>query len=960
MATAEPRGHIRRGLRRQRSGRRIPQGSVSGPELAAAPAPPAEPLPTPRRRGKRHGPSHGTGLAAEAIDGNCVLARDQVTAWYVLPLQRWSFRPPAERSALTGAMTARLSQLAGRRIYIRVTTRPFETWRWAAELDGSIRGRHPVMRGPCPAHPHLSVPGCPSCLPGHAWLDWLGEQQGRIWQWGITERVVFLGVQVANRGGLARLLGGAWDRAAGLEMAGLSAAADQISAVVAGAGLNAAPATTADVQWLVARSYGLHLPAPAATEQNPAPFPYALPVTGPGSAGPADLGQLASVFRWSARPFGRTVLVARADGAAAHVAVLTVAGMTDQDDTGPSPWAQRTDRLGFPAEWMITADVRRREEVAREMRHLVDRIRHQSHHITVEHGQPAPLSLDRQMQAARRIEDESQTGPEAFASRMHAWIRIAVAGETEQQALERARRVAELYAPAITVAHTPGQYALAREFIPGEPLADFGHRRAIETAALAAGMPTASALVGHRHGFPVEVTTSTAARAVMWHPWHGMEKLNHSGLITVTGTLGGGKSSLAGLITYTAVRAGITAVVLDPSGLLDRLCGISEIAPVSLAVNLLDSPPGTLSPYRLIPDPPPLPPSRGRPPEAVRERRERDMAAVVARRALVADILKMLLPARVLDETTEFAISEAVRRAPATMSSSPQQVIAALNSLDRHGLGDRGALLADILEGIAEHPLARLFFPAADGAGGTAIRQGTLLSVLNLRGLVLPGEARPPVERTTEEQLSIPVLHLAAQLVRRMLLDLPRGARKLAVLDEAHALTRDPVGRAQVLELARDSRKNNVCAIVVSQNPSDLIAAGIANLVGTVFAFRTEGEEQGATLDLLGLARGAGHEQRLASLSGQALAGSGATGECLMRDGQGGIEQAQVDLGHNPALLAALDSTPTGRSATGTHLILSTSSGSGPYFVMVTSPFRWPGGRACEAAGSRRARTSGV
>src|SRR6266545_5621774 len=31
-------------------------------------------------------------------------------------------------------------------------------------------------------------------------------------------------------------------------------------------------------------------------------------------------------------------------------------------------------------------------------------------------------------------------------------------------------------------------------------------------------------------------------------------------------------------------------------------------------------------------------------------------------------------------------------------------------------------------------------------------------------------------------------------------------------------------------------------------------------------------------------------------------------------------------------------------------------TGSDPYFVMVTSPFRWPGGRACGAVGSRRAR----
>ena len=125
---------------------------------------------------------------------------------------------------------------------------------------------------------------------------------------------------------------------------------------------------------------------------------------------------------------------------------------------------------------------------------------------------------------------------------------------------------------------------------------------------------------------------------------------------------------------------------------------------------------------------------------------------------------------------------------------------------------------------------------------------------MTLRGLVIPGDDRRPEERTAEEQLSIPVLHLAAQLLRRLLLDLPRSARKAAVLDEAHTLARDAVGRQQLNEMARDTRKNNVLAVYISQNPKDLLAAGIANLVGAAFAFRTEGpEEQAATCSLLGL-----------------------------------------------------------------------------------------------------------
>ena len=96
---------------------------VPGVGTPAARSP--RPISAPRRQARQRDPVRGTGLAAEAIAGNLVFARDQVTAWYVLPPQRWSFRSAAERTALAEAMTTRISKLAGRRIYFRVTTRPF-------------------------------------------------------------------------------------------------------------------------------------------------------------------------------------------------------------------------------------------------------------------------------------------------------------------------------------------------------------------------------------------------------------------------------------------------------------------------------------------------------------------------------------------------------------------------------------------------------------------------------------------------------------------------------------------------------------------------------------------------------------------------------------------------------------------------------------------------------------------
>jgi hypothetical protein len=909
-------------------------GGGQGPGDSLDRASQAGPVPA-RRAGKpvRHrDPVPAAGLATEAVDGHLVITPDRVLAYYKLPPHRWSFRPEDERLAVVAAAAARLSQLIRRRCHLRITSRPFEVWQWAEALDASVRGpfsldgrpARQVMPGPCPRHPdrsHLDAAGrplCPACVPGSTWIDWLQAQQQRLRQWGIADRDVYLGVEVTARGIARRTLGQAWGRAADAERATLAAQAAHVTAAVEGAGIGARPVTPAELQWLYIRSCGLQLPAPLPVSEDPAPFPYAAPAVAPAFADGEELSAYVEDFPWTAEPFGKTVQVTRgADGLTAHVAALTLTAMTAaQDLAADSPWIQRTDRLPFPVEWSVTFDVLDPRRVQQMMARQSDKIKAQYAHIVDEHGQDPPPVMERQMAAVRRIQAEAEN-PEAAGTYVWAWPRMAVAGQTEEQAHQRARLVAELYAPGITVKQPPDQYKVLREFIPGEPLASGANKRFMHAELLMAGAPAASAQVGHRHGFPVGVTSSLACRAVTWHPWHAMEHVNRSGLVTITGGLGGGKSTLAGLLAYMVVRAGIPTTILDPSGMLDRLCGIPALREHALAVNLLESPPGTLCPYSLVPEPRfedfAFDDRGQRVDPAVMERAWQNAcrAAQVQRRALVEDILKMLLPERVLSQPgAEDAIGEAVRVSPASADASPRDVIQALRDLDSHGLADRGPLLAGRLESYAEHPLSRLFFPPPEGAAA-APSAGRLLTVMTLRGLVIPASDRRPEERSVEEQLSIPVLHLAAQLLRRMLLDLPRHARKAAFLDEAHALTRDAVGRQQLNEMARDSRKNNLLACYISQNPKDLLDAGIGNLIGAAFAFRTEGAaELAATCSLLGLPAGKGHEARLAGLSRAALAGGGLTGECLFRDGQGGLEQVQVDLGPDPDLRAALSSTP--------------------------------------------------
>ena len=229
-----------------------------------------------------------------------MITADRVIAWYRVPLQLWSFRPEAERLGLVQAAAARITQLAGRRCYLSVTSRPFEACQWAAAFDGAVRGPADpsdgrpgtVMPGPCHLHPYRSDPGCTACVPGAAWIDWLQDQQRRLRQWNLADRDVYLGVEVTARSAAQRMVGQAWCRIADAERASLEQHAARVTAAVEGAGIGARPVTPAELQWLFIRSCSIGLPAPLPAAQDPRPAPFALPGRGAGRDRPGRAGCL--------------------------------------------------------------------------------------------------------------------------------------------------------------------------------------------------------------------------------------------------------------------------------------------------------------------------------------------------------------------------------------------------------------------------------------------------------------------------------------------------------------------------------------------------------------------------------------------------------------------------------------------------------------------------------------------
>ncbi|MFK8851168.1 ATP-binding protein [Streptomyces sp. Ac-502] len=837
--------------------------------------------------------AYRSGLQLSDVVGNLAVSRSgTVTAWYVAGPQRWSFLSDADRNQLLLAHAQRLAELNGRRIHLRITHRPYPVARWARALDDSV------------INP----------LPG--WDRYLEEEQRKVGRLPLDDKVVYYGVTVGRLSGLGRSTH-RWFAASQREVDALGRDLQTITATMRSAGMTASPADPDDMHWLLTRSLGLGLPAPLDVPPQPDDQWY-----------PEDLAEFTEAAEWSSpEPYTPHIVVTgtRQEPVTRYVSVLSVGRMSLSPipESGASPWLQRLDRLPFPYEVSATFDVREGDVVNKEMRDQLDRIHHQVRHHQ-EHGVDIPHQLARQRQQGLDTEDEVKSaGFAGVSTRTHGWVRIAVAGTTPEQTHDRVSRVQQLYKGQMLIHRPADQYKLAREFIPCEPIANDAYKRRLPVTTLAGALPAASALVGDRIGPNLGYTSGASRRAVMWHPWRSTEVAERSGLTLVVSTLGGGKSTLGGKFAYDSTRMGAPVTVLDPSGPMTRLCTLPELRPFAREIDLMGAEPGTLNPYRVIPDPRPdhFEPEQYRDkPDPVHAAdtayRTAQQSARAQRRTLAVDVLRGLLDHSLRSsEATNKALLMASQRADTSIHSSPYAIIDVLEKLDG-SLAEHGKHLAELLRGAAELPQGQLIFPAVDAGDDHYLTAHHRLVVMSLKGLNLPTAGVPASEWTLDEQYSMPLLYLAGWYAQRSIYDRPMHERKGLLMDEAWALLNVSSGRALVKKTGRDSRKHNARAVVISQDAGELMAADLGNWIDSVFIGRTTGEEaQRAALRLIGIAPGNGYERVLEGLSaprrstGTTMQADYIDREFIFSDGNGGIERITVDLRHRPSLFRALNTT---------------------------------------------------
>lgn len=875
-------------------------------------------------------------LGLRAIHGNLTVTRAATTAWFKLPASSWAFRGDDDRAAELHTTTAAYAKLADKELHLRVTTRPYPVSTWAANL--AAHGPQPPVPGDGQGRWFASRRRLYD-----AWCDRQNAVQAHLNNSRLDSKETYLGV-VLDRSqtgseALNKLSGQASGRAEAKRLAGTR---NQVEGVMTGPGMNARPATSHELEWLVHRSVAPHIPAPEFLEAllHDQPVTQVAPYLGldtPGLVPEADMGQFTDWLTVESAPRSKTAAVtAQRDGYVhtRRVAALAV-GNVDEGLTIPpeDPWLAELEKLPFPVEVSARLRVLPGPDVAKGIERKLKFAQNQQEHHA-EHGLHVPKRLQRQVELAADAEDEVTSGSETAATRVHGTVHLSVGSLDEETTLDRARAVVDLYRQRqVRMHHLPAQAAHLRAFAPGEDEVSGAHTRRMPATMWAASGPTVTATLGDGIGPYLGETTRSSRRPVFWDPF--VTILNENpGLAAVVAKLGGGKSTLIGSIVYQAVLRGIPATLLDPAPPpvnLGALTTMPELVDHAALVNLMEAPAGTLNPFALVPDPD----------LAVVDNRaafDEEMRRAASDRMLLArDIIQMLLPPRDRPEA-EGAVRAAVRQVGGGADASLDQVVDALAGMPDNRANSAAAAVSDI----AGLSMSRLFFgrPEQGGVSGT----DALLTVITMPGLSLPPD-NPEVEPSQEELLAVPLLHLASRLATRRAFNKPQARPAILGLDEMHFLTRWGSGRTLFQRVAHDSRRNRLRVFASAKKPSELLDMDVAALISEAFVGKIEDHDTARdALRLLRVPTDVGYEQAIASLSGQ---GQRASREFIMRDGSGTVDRLRVDLDHNPDLITALSTgrAPTRTPATSSSVPAAAGNPSRPEARPEARPHRY-GGRA--------------
>lgn len=534
------------------------------------------------------------------------------------------------------------------------------------------------------------------------------------------------------------------------------------------------------------------------------------------------------------------------------------------------------DQLPFPVDWALRIervdnDAARRRAL-RAKRNLVGQLEEPG-------GDPAgpATSLSSAVEAVDEHRSRLEANPALPAFRATTIVALAHRHldvlERQAGVLESTFRAAEhnFYRP------TGAQLDCFTAMLPGSPAPPIVNEYAQDLLpdGLASAMPFAGSGVGDPEGMLLGRSLDTRyPQPVLLDPAHGPRDLNRSGSLAAVGELGSGKSFLAKTLAYNTVAMGGQVVVVDRTDTAEYTRLAPVIAGTSQVVEITDGAAVCLDPFRVF-----------------------DCDELRLRYGVGFITLLTATPPGSAAGTHCHRAAQAVLDAARETGETPR-----LGGIVEHldAAGGPASEVADRLRALSDISYGRLVF----GDTGPPVDLDADYVCFHVPGLRLPRRNATRDDLLPEELLGQAVLYLVAAFSRRVLFRHPDRFAAL-LLDEAHALTANPQGRALVADLIRDGRKHYAAVWAFSQLPTDLGGdpgeESLDALLGYRVVFRQARQIAAQALAFLG------SDDREDNLEAVTLLG---TGECLLRDPHGRLGLVQIDSPDDPQIIAALSTTP--------------------------------------------------
>jgi hypothetical protein len=795
------------------------------------------------------------------VFGNLVVARDMSDVWAVYRIRGRSYRsePRRKQQALVEQLEAfcwgveadfqimRVSRRWDAEAYVRAL-RARTPWRAHRELWLSyLEGQRVLLDGLEPSTPAAFV-----CVrladPG---LD-LSARASRLLERTPSELLAAARerLQVRARGSLS-----------GERLAAVYDRADTVTGRVLSY-LDAQPARTDEIQWLIRRAFCRSLGEPEVVGLD---APQALAY--PEGAHPHVVAEQGNVLRW----LGETV-VERHDRylkVSSELGDCYQAGLCLGEMSHVPPFTRAAELLFSPLE-----EHRFGVDACLSVRFVTNdqAVRQAAHQIARTANQ-----LSDEEQSAHGAKDEGYNRAD-LARELHG--RLAQTGEpillgtlsmicaapTVKELNRRLRKLREgfphpLYRPL------GDQLELFVQHLPAQRTLTLGYERPFTCEQIGAMVPHATHEAGSENGLYLAYTAG--GHQPVSFALREASGTDRPPTIALLGSLGGGKTMLLELLLYQAFVQGARIVDIDPKGdhrfhLLPEVQGRSQV----IVLGPHQEHAGKLDPLRVAP---------------VNERHE-------AAATFLIDVLAPPVEPRV-----QAAITGAVNRTIETHGERAccTEVIACLEAGERAEERDAAYQLSQYCQA----GLARLGFAQLDDP--LPAQSGEQVTYLQIRALKRAKTDTVRSEMGQGQRHGRAVLQLVALYAMRILGE-ERERLKVLSFDEASFLSQDAVGQQLLDTLARWGRSELAVPILSTQLIGDVEDQD--NLIGQWFLFAQRSPDHARRgLELLHLD---GDDRRLI----ENLTEHYRAGRALYRDLQGRCEEIQVD--PDKRLLDQLATTP--------------------------------------------------